>query len=54
MKRNFILEDLLSLGITESQQGISVYELGYEDLKHELIMASFRQIDIQNDQNKWF
>jgi hypothetical protein len=54
MKRNIILEDLLALGITESQQGISVYKLDYDELKYELVMASFRQIDIQNDQNKWF
>ncbi|KQL17656.1 hypothetical protein [Cytobacillus solani] len=54
MKRNIILEDLIALGIIESQQGISVYELDYDELKYELVMASFRQIDIQNDQNKWF
>ncbi|WP_313804769.1 hypothetical protein [Cytobacillus sp.] len=54
IKRNIILEDLLTLGITESQQGISVYELDYDELKYELVMASFKKIDIQNDQNKWF
>lgn len=54
LKQKFVLEKLLEIGITESQQGISVYELDYDELKSELVLASFRQIDIQNDQNKWF
>jgi hypothetical protein len=54
LKHKFVLEKLLEIGITESQQGISVYELDYDELKSELVLASFRQIDIQNDHNKWF
>ncbi|MFE8697946.1 hypothetical protein ACFYKT_16515 [Cytobacillus sp. FJAT-53684] len=54
LKHKFVIEKLLEVGITESQEGTSIYELDYEELKYELVMASFRQIDTQNDQNKWF
>jgi hypothetical protein len=54
MKRNMILEDLEKMGITETQEGVSIYQLSYDDLKYELVMASYRRIDIDNDSNGWF
>jgi hypothetical protein len=42
LKRNNVLKNLLKLGIYTSQDGKSVYDLSYADLKHELVLASFR------------
>jgi hypothetical protein len=53
MKQNFI-QDLLVRGITENKNGVSVHDLDYEELKHEVPIASFGERDIHNDQNKWF
>lgn len=54
MKRNMVLDKLLELGIIKSQQGISIHQLDYEELKYELVLASFRQIDAENENNGWF
>ncbi|MEH7093967.1 hypothetical protein [Neobacillus vireti] len=54
MKQEFILERLLALGITKSQTGKSIHECDYEELKYELVLASFREIDDNNDSGKWF
>lgn len=53
MKRKIVLEALLELGVY-TVEGKSVYDLSYDDLKHELVLSSFRQIDINRDSNKWF
>jgi hypothetical protein len=53
MKRKIVLEALLELGI-QTVEGKSVYELDYDELKYELVLASFRKIDIIRDSNKWF
>jgi hypothetical protein len=42
MKRKIVLENLLKLGVYTSQDGKSVYDLSYNDLKHELVLVSFR------------
>lgn len=54
MKQEMVLDKLLDLGITESQEGISVYKLDYEELKYELVLAAFRQTDVETDANGWF
>jgi hypothetical protein len=54
LKRKIVLENLLKLGVYTSQDGKSVYDLSYDDLKYELVLASFREIDRQNDEGKWF
>jgi hypothetical protein len=54
LKRKFILERLLEKGIMKSQQGEEIHTLGYEELKYELVLAAFREIDAENDNNKWF
>lgn len=54
MKRNFVLEHLKAKGITHTQNGTSIIELDYESLKYELVLASFREIDAENSEGKWF
>lgn len=54
MKRNFILDQLKEHGITHSQNGTSVNELTYDELKYELVLSSFKEIDITRDAQKWF
>jgi hypothetical protein len=53
MKRKIVLEAILELGI-HTVDGKSVYDLSYDDLKYELVLAFFRQINRQNDEGKWF
>lgn len=54
LKQKFVLERLLELGVRESQQGKSLYELDYDELKFELVLASFREIDAESEENKFF
>lgn len=54
MKRQFILDRLKKLGVTHSQDGIPIHDLSYEELKYELVLAEFRQIDIETEAQKWF
>ncbi|WP_163183320.1 hypothetical protein [Neobacillus sedimentimangrovi] len=54
MKRNFLIERLLDLGISKSQTGKSVHELDYETLKYELVLAEMRQVDIEHPEHRWF
>jgi hypothetical protein len=54
MKRNHIIQELLSKGVKENQQGKSVYDMDYDELKSELVLQAFREIDVENDNNKWF
>ncbi|MBM4762736.1 hypothetical protein [Bacillus sp. B15-48] len=54
IKRQIVLDELIAMNVTVTREGELIEELSYERLKEELVLASFRQIDIQNDQNKWF
>ena len=54
MKREFVLERLLALGVTKSQTGKSIMDCDYEELKYELVLASFREIDTESDSNRWY
>lgn len=54
MKKEFVLERLQEKGITHSQTGKPIHELSYEDLKYELDLAAFRDIDSEGDSGKWF
>jgi hypothetical protein len=54
LKKEFVLERLLASGITKSQTGKSIYDCDYEELKYELVLASFKEIDRDNDSGKWF
>lgn len=53
-KRNFILDRLEKLNIVKTNTGKSVHDLSYEELKEQLVLASFREIDTQNENNAWF
>lgn len=53
-KRNYLIEELTKMNVTQSQLGKSIYELDYDDLKYELVLATFRKIDTAKDESKWF
>lgn len=54
MKQKFVLERLLKMGVRQSQSGKSLHECDYETLKYELVLASFREIDVEHDLNRWY
>lgn len=53
IKRKFVIEKLKEQGIQEVE-GVSLQEVGYDDLKHALVMSAFREIDITVDANRWY
>ena len=53
-KRRYIIQELLEKGFTQNKQGKSVHDMDYEELKYELVLQAFKDIDAENDQNKWF
>lgn len=53
-KRQFVLDRLLEKGIIRSQQGLSIFDLDYEELKYELVLAAYREIDTESSSNSWF
>ncbi|MGD6871207.1 hypothetical protein ACQCU1_03300 [Sutcliffiella horikoshii] len=54
MKRTFVLDQLLLKGITVSQDGKNIHDLSYDELKYELVLSAFREIEAKKDENKWF
>ncbi|MBO0961462.1 hypothetical protein J1P26_17285 [Neobacillus sp. MM2021_6] len=54
LKRQFVIDKLKEQGITHSQNGTSIENLSYDDLKYELVKAAFREIDAENGENTWF
>lgn len=54
LKRKIVLERLLEIGVHTTKDGSSVYDLSYDDLKYELVLAEFRYIDLNNSNNGWF
>jgi hypothetical protein len=54
MKRNFLISKLKEKGIYKDELGTSIEDLEYEDLKYLLVLEAFKEIDVENDQNKWF
>lgn len=54
VKRQHIIKELLEKGVSESKQGKSIYDMDYEELKSELVLQAFREIDRECDSNKWF
>lgn len=53
-KAEFVLEKLLAAGVTKGQSGKSVHDMSYEELKYELALQAFREIDIKSDSQRWF
>lgn len=54
MKRNFVLGKLIALEVTNSHHGQSIELLDYDDLKYELVLAEYKEINATSDANKWF
>lgn len=53
-KRQFLIERLAAKKIFKTQTGKSIYEADYEELKYELVIDAFHDIDVECDANKWF
>lgn len=49
--QKFIIEDLIAAGITESQDGKSIYEMEYDELLSELVLAAFSDIEERGKQD---
>lgn len=54
LKRKVILEKLLEKGVTKSQEGKDIHDCDYKELKHEWVMFSVREIDVENKESGWF
>lgn len=54
MKRDFVIDKLREKGITHSQDGTSINELSYDDLKYLLVLSAFKDIDADTESSKWF
>lgn len=54
LKKKLVLERLIEKGVTHSQQGTPIHECDYEELKYELVLSAYREIDIEKEANKWF
>ncbi|MBT2710071.1 hypothetical protein J7I91_19225 [Pseudomonas sp. ISL-84] len=42
------------LNIYKAQSGKRIHDCDYEELKYELVLASFREINTEATQNNWF
>jgi predicted transcriptional regulator len=54
LKRQHIIQELLTKGVTENKEGKCLYDLTYDELKGELVLQAFREIDVEKDASKWF
>lgn len=54
MKREFVIDRLHEMGVTHTQEGKSIQECDYEELKYLLVLESFKQIDVEKESGKWF
>ncbi len=54
LKHKFVIDRLKKLNITKSQSGKAIETLDYDEAKYELVLASFREIDAENQESKWF
>lgn len=54
LKHKFVLERLQELGFKESQTGKPLHELDYEEAKYELVIWTFKNIDAENENQRWF
>ncbi|MBU8732352.1 MULTISPECIES: hypothetical protein [Cytobacillus] len=53
-KRNILIKRLSELNISKAQSGKRIHDCDYEELKYELVLASFREINTEGTQNNWF
>lgn len=54
MKKKIVLDELLEKGWTHTQDGRAVHDLSYDELKSELVLLAFREIDTECAENIWF
>ncbi|MBD7937165.1 hypothetical protein H9655_08985 [Cytobacillus sp. Sa5YUA1] len=54
LRKQILLEELKGYGVTESQEGAPLETLSYDDIKHEIVLATFRRRDVEADGNRWF
>ena len=52
--KRIILESLLEKGVTRSNDGTPIEDLGLRQLKEVAVLQSFRQIDVESSDNAWF
>ncbi|EFV74459.1 hypothetical protein HMPREF1013_05339 [Bacillus sp. 2_A_57_CT2] len=53
-KRNILIKRLAELNISKAQSGKSIHDCDYDELKYELVLASFREIDTEAAENTWY
>jgi hypothetical protein len=53
-KRKYLIEELHKMNVIQTKDGKKLSDLSYDDLKQQVALARFRQIDRQNDEGKWF
>ncbi len=53
-KRKFFIDQLLEKGWTHTRDGIPVHELPYDELRAEVTLMSFRDIDTESAESAWF
>ena len=53
-KRKYLIQELQRMNVTQSSEGKDLNDLSYDDLKYEVVIASFRQIEIDNPEHKFF
>jgi hypothetical protein len=53
IRQNFI-QELLSKGVRENKEGKSIYDMEYAELRSEVALQKFREIKVENENNKWF
>lgn len=52
--RKVFIQELLSRGFRENKDGKSIYEMDKDELQYELVLACFREADVEHPDNKWF
>lgn len=53
LKQDYIAQ-LLVKGITHDRYGTSIQDLGYYELRQELAMAEFRNVNTESPENRFF
>ncbi|MFC7783326.1 hypothetical protein ACFQWC_02400 [Rossellomorea sp. GCM10028870] len=53
-KSQGMISELLTLGVTETKSGTSIYDLNYYVLRQELAIAKFRNRNVESSENGWF
>jgi hypothetical protein len=53
MKRDMVLERLKELGVIQTQLGQSIYDIDYDSLLYELVLAELKNVDVES-RKQWF